>query len=212
MQNPRFIEASVRKARDVYPRAEVIRGDRYHPVLGLRISRHPLPPTVIGREVEVVVPLHRHAGFLPDATIAGVFVGEAIHVDHDGERGNLPFCDPITTEWITGTAQFYPLLDQRPSVIADHRFVCLDSEVVRARTPLEALSLLTTYLESWQGRAEALAEHHGRVVRGLVSGDVEDSQRWLDHLLQETAPRLTAHLRARAEGSGHVIASGTASR
>lgn len=196
MQNPRFVERCVHELRESVPDLEIIEGDRYHPVLAVRVPRFQLPPTVIVDSVSVTIALPRMAGLLPDALIGGVHVSAPIMGMFRGEPTLLPFCDPVDREWLEKTTRYFPLHEARPDLCFPSHYLCLHSDETPARTPREILDLSLDYLGRWEETAFKLARYHGAIVRGLRLGDREESLKWIEHLTEHTSPSLTRAIEA----------------
>lgn len=195
MQNPEFLDACIAELEAEYFPVEIIPGDRYHPVAALKISHVELPDTVIERHADILIPMARCAGFLPNATLAGLHVNIHLHGVYRGEQTIIPFCDPVyNIDWMLKTRRFYPFYDQYPEKLIGSAYLCLNQPGGQPETPAELMHTAIHYLSYWQENIFDLALHHGAVIRGSVSGDKEESFGWIEHLVEHVSPTLKTKL------------------
>lgn len=187
MQNTRYLDNCIKELCIYFPQTEIIEGDRYCPISAIKISDCELPPSVIEDSTDIVIPMARCAGYLPGAALAGIHVS-ALHGYFRREKTLIPFCDPVEDlSWMESTKRFYPHYESDPEYYLNTHYLCLNDPGDQPETPLALMDTALEYLSHWSDNAMNLAQHHGHVVRGIEAGDIENSQDWLDHLVEHVS-------------------------
>ena len=188
MQNPDILNYYLEEI-DHYAPIELIRGDAFCPLLAVRINDFELPDTVVERQVDIIIPLPRCAGYAPGTTLAGLHLSHPLHGIFQGEKTVIPFCDPVEdTDWLVKTQRFYPLYSVESASLIDTSYLCLNDPQKLAESPLELITTALQYLCRWRENAFELAAHHGAIARGDAVGDSLMSADWVEHLVQHVAP------------------------
>jgi hypothetical protein len=196
MQNPTFLRECHEALLALGLRVEPVEGNRYYPVLAFHIHDFPLPHSLQEATADLTIPMPRCAGYMPDCTIMGLHVHGPLHGTFADRPTLIPFCDPVLdTTWLESVARYYPLYDTRAPEFVGTSFLCLES-AQRAKTPVELLRLSLLYLGEWWRHAQAIAERHGAVLRGVQEGEPEESREWLEHLVEHVSDELRAALQA----------------
>jgi len=185
MQKLKFIQRCLNEISSEYPQAELIEGDRYCPLLGVRIRNFELPTTIVEDTVDVLVPMPMCGGYFREAYISGVHVAQRLHVNFEGENSPLPFCIEATERDLVAMKTYYPLyrcIDRVP----ERYVICLYTETDQPRTPLQAIHLFSRYL--------AFYLENCRHIAAQRSAD----PKWLSHLVEGLSPRLKADFLAHA--------------
>lgn len=194
MQNPAFLKMCLDELEHYAP-LDIIKGDEYHPVLAIRINDFELPDTILERTADIIIPMPRCAGFIPDASIAGMHISCVLHGEFCGEPTVIPFCDPVhDVDWMLKTQRFYPYYERDPHSLVGTSYLCLNDPSTQPETPLALIEVAMDYLYHWTEHAFNLASHHGAVARGSIAGDRKVSADWVGHLVEHVSPKLKKHL------------------
>jgi len=197
MQNPDFLNRCIATLEARYGRVETVPGDRYYPMLAVKIPDFKMPDTVEERSVEVIIPIPRCAGYLPGASLAGLHVSKPLHGIYDDESTVIPFCDPVEdADWLIKVCRFYPFYEHDPESLIGTSYLCLNSPNDRPESPQALLDIAVDYLTHWQENAFTLAVQHGAIARGVEPGNSQYSVEWIEHLVEQVSPGLRARLLA----------------
>lgn len=200
MQNPAFLKRCIDELRQRFVDVEIIEGDRYHPVHGVRCRNFHLPlgtmhEAVTGHDpkpnvCDLVVPMPRCSGYFPDASILGVHLSRPVYVTFGSENSMIPFCSTMTTDQLQKFDGYYPLYEA-PERLPEEYFVCLTNEERPAITPCETICHFESYVRSYLDHCEFIAKTQ---LAKLGTDEAASAERWLGHLTTGIAPGLRRHL------------------
>lgn len=195
MQNPLFVEQCAEEMMARFSNVEIIRGDRYHPILALKLHAYVPPESVCERQFDITIPMARCGGYMPDACLAGLHIHSKVHGLFNHEKTIIPFCDPVEdTSWMVKTVRFYPFYQSDPDALIGTSYLCLNDPAGQPTTPLALMDTAIDYLANWLPYAMNLAVEHGAVARGEKPGDSAESVDWVDHLVEHASPGLEKKL------------------
>lgn len=195
MQNPAFIVDCVNEINRVYSNLEIIYGDKYHPVLAVKILNFELPENIQPRLLDITIALPRCAGYLPGSSIAGLHLSDMPTGVFEGNETVIPFCDPVLdNKWMLNSARFYPYYQNFSQEMVGTAYLCLNDPQGQPSTPMRLMEVAIDYFNHWQQHSAALAKYHGEIAKGDKSDNSQISKDWITHMVQHVSPKVKQKL------------------
>ncbi len=195
MQNPQFNKYECDAILRFHPDTEILEGNAYCPVLGVRLLKLEMPKDVCENTIDVTIPFARCGGYLPGSSLAGLHFSQPLHAMYQGEKTIIPFCDPVEDFiWMDSTERFYPLYEEHKEELMGTGYLCLNNPEEQTESPIQLLTEALDFLNNWTDYVMELATQHGAISRGLLPGNIEESNDWIDHLVEHASPNLKRDL------------------